>query len=85
MKTSVERQIRQFIEDNFMFRATQAELSDSESLLDAGLIDSTGILELITFLETQFLIEIAAEDAIPENLDSIKAIAAFIESKLAAT
>ena len=52
MKVDIETQVRTFIEDNFLFREDRASLSDTESLLDAGLIDSTGILELVAFLET---------------------------------
>src|SRR3972149_3863270 len=44
--TEIENRVRSFIRDNFMFREDRAELSDSESLIDAGLIDSTGVLEL---------------------------------------
>ena len=78
-----ESQVRAFIQDNFMFREDRAELSDSESLLDAGLIDSTGILELVAFLESQFAIQIADADIVPANLDSIKSIVAYIECKRA--
>jgi acyl carrier protein len=75
----IESQVRAFIQDNFMFRKDRAELSASESLLDAGLIDSTGILELVAFLESQFDIRIADADIVPANLDSIKAIVAYVE------
>jgi acyl carrier protein len=85
MKAAIEPEIRQFIEDNFLFRADRRELSDSESLLGAGLIDSTGILDLVIFLETKFQIQMADADIVPENLDSIRAIVAYIESKLAGT
>ncbi len=83
MNNAIEPEIRKFIEDNFLFRADRAELSDSESLLDAGLIDSTGILELVTFLETNFQIRMADAEIIPENLDSIRAIVTYAEGKLA--
>ena len=46
MRADIDRQVRQFLADNFLFREDRAELSDTESLLEAGLIDSTGILEL---------------------------------------
>jgi len=83
MSTAIESQVRQFIEDNFLFRADRTDLSDSESLLEAGLIDSTGILELVMFLETTFQIQMADADVVPENLDSIKAIVGYVESRLA--
>ena len=83
MNDTIEQPVRRFIEDSFLFRADRAALSDTESLLAAGLIDSTGILELVAFLEQNFDIRMADAEIIPENLDSIKAIAAYVEAKLA--
>ncbi len=73
--------IRAFIEDNFLYRTEQAQLSDSESLLEAGLVDSTGVLELVDFLETEFQIRMADEEIVPANLDSIKAIVTYIKAR----
>lgn len=81
--TEVETKVRSFIEENFLFREDRSALSDGESLLDAGLIDSTGILELVAFLEAEFRIRMADADIVPANLDSIKAIVAYVEGKLA--
>jgi acyl carrier protein len=83
MKIDIEGQVRKFIEDNFLFREDRQTLSDTESLLEAGLIDSTGILELVAFLEQKFQIRMADADIVPENLDSIKTIVAYVEGKLA--
>jgi acyl carrier protein len=80
--TDVSTKIRRFIEENFLFREDCAELSDSESLLDAGLIDSTGVLELVAFLESEFLISMADADIVPANLDSIGAIVAYVNGKM---
>jgi acyl carrier protein len=79
----VEKKVRCFIEDNFLFREDRAGLSDSESLLDAGLIDSTGILELVAFLEAEFQIRMADAEIVPANLDSIKAIVGYVDGKAA--
>jgi acyl carrier protein len=79
----VETKIRTFIEDNFLFREDRAAMSDSESLLEAGLIDSTGILELVAFLESEFQIRMADEEIVPTNLDSIKAIVGYVGAKMA--
>lgn len=79
----VEKKVRSFIEDNFLFREDRASLTDSESLLEAGLIDSTGILELVAFLETEFDIRMADADIVPANLDSVKAIVAYVQGKTA--
>ena len=81
--TEVESKVRKFIEDNFLFREDRTALADSESLIDAGLIDSTGILELVAFLETGFGFTMADADIVPANLDSIKAIIAYVEGKVA--
>jgi acyl carrier protein len=78
-----ERKIRQFIGDNFLFRADRTDVADTESLLGAGLIDSTGVLELVGFLETEFGLTLADAEIIPENLDSIRAILDFIAMKTA--
>jgi len=81
--TDIEQKVRQFIEDNFLFREDRAALSASESLLEAGLIDSTGILELVAFIESEFQIQMADADIVPANLDSISTIIAYVASKQA--
>jgi acyl carrier protein len=75
--------IRTFVADNFLFREDRDDISDTDSLLEAGLIDSTGILELVSFLETEFGIRIADADIVPDNLDSIAKIVAYVERKTA--
>ena len=79
----IGRQVREFIDENFLFQE-EADLADDESLLDAGLVDSTGILELVAFLEGTFAIQVADAEIVPENLDSIDAIVAYLTGKLAA-
>ncbi len=74
-------QIKAFVFENFVFDDTQP-LSDGESLLDAGLIDSTGVLELVGYLEEAFAIEVLDEDIVPENMDSLNAISAYVDRKL---
>jgi len=80
----VSTKVREFIKDNFMFRDDRADLADGESLLDAGLIDSTGILELVAFIETEFSIQMADTDIVPENLDSVETIVRYVDGKLEA-
>lgn len=72
--------IRTFIIDNFLF-GDGSGVQDHSSLLDEGIIDSTGILELVAFLEKEFDIRIEDQEMIPENLDAIHSIAAFVQSK----
>ncbi len=81
MQTELSRRIRAFIEENFLFREDDTGLGDDESLLEAGLIDSTGILELVAFLETEFGIRMADAEIVPENLDSIRSIAGYVARK----
>ena len=81
--SDIQGKIRMFIEENFLFREDRAAISESESLLDAGLIDSTGILELVAFLESEFAIQMADADIVPENLDSIQVIVRYVEGKRA--
>ncbi|MBV8754213.1 MAG: acyl carrier protein [Hyphomicrobiales bacterium] len=83
MRADTERKVRKFIEDNFLFREDRAEIDDQESLIDAGLIDSTGVLELVAFLEGEFALRMADAEIVPENLDSIRAIVRYVESKQA--
>jgi acyl carrier protein len=76
--------IRKFIAENFLYREGIESLADDASFLDAGLIDSTGILELVCFLEKTFAIRVADAEVIPDNLDSINRIAEYVTGKLAA-
>ncbi len=78
--TQIKSQVRQFITTNF-YVAEPAALMDEDSLLDKGIIDSTGVLELIGFLESTFGLKVADAEMVPENLDSIGRISAFVESK----
>ncbi|HMN85255.1 MAG TPA: acyl carrier protein [Bauldia sp.] len=78
----IQEKVRTFIEDNFLFRSDSETLAADASLLDAGLIDSTGILELVAFLEQSFGISVADAEIVPANLDSIATIAAYVEGKL---
>jgi len=75
--------IRNFVQENFLF-GREPTFSDEESFLEQGIVDSTGVLELVTFIEEEYKIAIADEELVPENLDSIANIARFVEAKQAA-
>ena len=77
----MQQQIRQFILSSFLFSNDESQLADDASLLDQGIMDSTGVLELVAFLESQFGIKVADEELVPENLDSVNRIAAFVGRK----
>lgn len=73
--------IRGYILENFLFTDDQSALSNDDSFLEQGLVDSTGILEIIAFIEDDFNITIEDEEMVPENLDSVDNIIAFINKK----
>ena len=77
------KKIRNYIADNFMMSDDESLLSDNDSFLDAGILDSTGVIELVTFIEEEFDIEMTDEEITPENLDSIKCIEAYVSLKTA--
>lgn len=73
--------VRSFIIDNFLF-GNADDLTDEMSFIDEGIIDSTGILELVGFLEETFSIRIEDQDLIPENFDSVNNIQQYLDRKL---
>jgi acyl carrier protein len=76
----IQKQVRSYIVDNFLFGDDNG-LEDSTSFLESGMIDSTGILEVIGFLEEQFAIKVNDDELVPENLDSIRNIVGFLYTK----
>ena len=74
--------IREFIVENFLF-GEDGNLEDATSFLESGIIDSTGILELVGFLEEKFEISVADDELIPENLDSIANVVGYLGKKTA--
>lgn len=79
----MREKIRLYIVENFLFGESQG-LEDHTSLLKSGVVDSTGILEVINFLENEFSIKIKDEELIPEHLDSIDNMLIFLKLKLGA-
>jgi acyl carrier protein len=78
---TIAAKLRQYLRTNFIF-GSDDRVADGDSLLDAGIIDSTGVMELVSFLEQEFGIQVDDQDLVPENLDSIDALAAFVTRKL---
>ena len=78
---STRAQVKQFILNNFMFSDDETKLSDGESLMESGAVDSTGIMELIAFLEETFNVMVQDEEMIPENLDSVDNLVAYLDRK----
>ena len=79
--SETKEKIKTFIVENFLF-GSEDGLKDETSFLEEGIIDSTGILELVTFLEEEFSIAVEDEELVPENLDSINNVTAFLEGKI---
>ncbi len=78
----IEQQVSIYITENFMF-GDEEEVGAAESLLESGVVDSTGVMELVLFVEQTFGIEVDDNDRVPENPDTIENIAKFVKSKLA--
>ena len=70
--------IRQFIDESFLPSSGVEGYNDSDSFMDKGIIDSTGVLELLEFIEEKFGINVEDDEVIPDNLDSVENLAAFI-------
>ena len=81
---TIEETIKNFIISNFIIEQNAASIDNDRSFLESGIIDSTGILELVSFIEEQYRIKIEDEELIPDNLDSISNVVRFINQKVAA-
>ncbi len=80
-QTALKDRIRGYIVDNFLFGDTDPLKDDAQSLLDTGIIDSVGVMELVAFLEGDLGLKIEDSELVPENLDSIANLAGFVERK----
>lgn len=74
----IKTRIKGFILENFLYGESSDAVEDDDSFLEKGIIDSTGILELVAFIEETFSVKVADEDLVPENLDSINKLGKFI-------
>ncbi len=76
--------IRKFIFENFLFGAQDDAIGNDDSFLEKGIIDSTGILEIVNYLEEEFGVKVEDDEILPENLDSVSRIVAYVGRKLSA-
>lgn len=83
-REAVHSDIRKFIVSAFLFGNESALPNDESSLVDAGIIDSTGVLELIEFLEEEFEIVVLEAETVPENLGDVAGLTNYVLSKLPA-
>ena len=74
-------EIKEFIVDNFMMGMNPEDLTDNGSLLELGIIDSTGVLELVGFLEEKYAIQVEDADLTPDNLDSLDNLVNYMNNK----
>lgn len=83
METQIRSELIDFVVTNYLFGDAERTPADEDSLVDGGVVDSTGILELIEFLEAQFGIEVSEAETVPQNLDSIANLTRFVVGKKA--
>lgn len=80
-KEDVRISIKKFILENYLFGFNENELEDDSSFLKLGILDSTGIMELVAFIEKNYCIDVSDNEITPENLDSIECISKFVLQK----
>ncbi len=78
----LESEIRNFIVENFLYGQNDNNLGDNVSFLETGIIDSTGVLEMVSFIEEKYGVSVEDEELIPDNLDSVQKISDFIRRKM---
>jgi len=81
MTDDLREQVRAFILENYLFTSDPDALGLDDSLLGRGIVDSTGMLEIIFFIEEQLGVKVKDEEMIPDNLDSVNKITNFVASK----
>ena len=80
---NTEQELRNYILENFLFTGDQAALGNDDSFLRKGILDSTSVLELVEFIDRQFGVKVPDEEMVPENLDSVNLIVAYVQRKSA--
>jgi acyl carrier protein len=79
----IKKQVKEYILDNLLMGGNSDEINDHASFLDMEIIDSTGIIELVSYLEDAFRINVDDEDIVPENMDTLINIEKYVLSKIA--
>lgn len=80
--SGITRSIRKFLFDNYLFGYTENDFSNDASFLEYGVLDSLGILELITFIEKEYAIAVTDDEILPDNLDSVSCVGRFVLNKM---
>lgn len=81
-KNEIKGKVREFLVQNFLLGRGSVSIKDSDSFLDSGVVDSTGVLEFVNYLQETWSIEVKDEELLPENFDSIDNLTAFVAKKL---
>ena len=79
---NIKQDLREYIVDNFLFGDNETSLADDASFMENGILDSTGILDVILFIEEKYSIKVEDDETLPENLDSLNNLEKFITAKL---
>ena len=79
----IKQVMREFVYERLLYRRNGNTLGDDTSMLDEGIVDSTGVLELVLYVEEEFGFEVDDEDITPDNFDTLNCLAAYIQGKLA--
>ena len=80
----IREKVRAYLQDNFLYMMPDLVLHDDDRLLERGIVDSMGIVELLTFIEDEFGIKPADEEISEANLGTVRSIVGFVSSKMAA-
>ncbi len=80
--TDVKAQIRRYVAENLLFSGNGFDIGDDTSFLDEGIVDSTGVVELVLFVEETFGIAVEDDEIVPDNFDTVNNLAAYIQRKL---
>ena len=82
MTDTIARELREFVVTNFLFGQDDGTLTGDVSFLESGIIDSTGVLELVAFIEEKYGVSIGDRELLPENLDSLHNVTRFVARKI---
>lgn len=78
----IYEQVRDYLRQNFLFGADVSDLDDSASLIEQGVVDGTGVLELVLFVEETYGLTVEEQDLVPEHFDSVNNIVAYVAERL---
>jgi acyl carrier protein len=77
-----KKEIRNFVVENFLYGKDDNSLSDDVSFLEKGIIDSTGVLELVSFIEDKYGLSVSDDELVPDNFDTLNKLSAFVSHKM---